>query len=136
MELVYKKKESKPIHKMNKPELPVLSAADAASQVIADKACRLPGCHGRGYTGVKYLSDGSPVLMLCRCASYGETDRVVLVRENEKLFKVMAEGIDRQYAEFHYRLTQIEAKTFLGTLKRWGSKFKRTHKKKNAEKAE
>jgi len=133
-------------HTTKEPIFPVHTPADAAYQILADPACKRPGCHGRGYIGIQVQKDGTTQILLCRCASYGETDSVRLVqRMNEHVLKI-AEGVDLQYGQImrtlgnmenHRRVSEdlnyehmkrIESVTVVGALRGlWASLKRRTN---------
>lgn len=73
------------MNETNKPVLPIDGIDDAIRQIIGNPNCKISGCHGRGYIGIKLNNDNSHTVQLCSCGRWGETDFVVLSKKIEEL---------------------------------------------------
>jgi hypothetical protein len=74
----------------HKPELPVTNNGDAIRQIVGDINCKLGGCHGKGYSGIRILADGTQLVQMCKCGRWGETDFVVISKKIQELVDAQA----------------------------------------------
>lgn len=58
---------------------------DAILSIEGDPNCKMGGCHGKGYIGIKVNPDGSRVIILCRCGRWMETDYIKLSKQISKI---------------------------------------------------
>jgi hypothetical protein len=124
------------IHRSNKPLYRIDNLEDLLTQIVGDPACRRSGCNGRGFYGLRHDLDGSVIILLCGCGSYGQTESTRLLKKVEAFISTLAGGIDKNHdhilkvlgtMENHRRLSEdlnydhmkrIESVTVVGFFRR------------------